>query len=307
MAIDTIYDPKATTIPVLRYLVAVADHRHFGRAAAACGVSQPTLSAQLATWERRMRILAFERGSHGIQVTPAGERVVTAARSALAAIRIVEESAASAKPPFFGPVRLGVIPTIAPDALPWMAPALEREHPSLELRLREATTAELGSLLHSGSIDIALVAILPGMSGMPLYLEPFVAALPRGHRLTTTKEVRAGDLADGTLLLLDEGHCLRGQALEVCGHGAASGTGTDYRATSLATLRRLVAAGMGTTVLPALSVDADDRAITCRPLAGTPTRTVGLLWRDGDPRTTAYHMLGATIRKAAPRDRVRPA
>jgi LysR family hydrogen peroxide-inducible transcriptional activator len=304
MAIDPIYDPKATTIPVLRYLVAVADHRHFGRAAAACGVSQPTLSAQLATWERRMRILAFERGGHGIQVTPAGERVVAAARAALSGIRLVEESAAAAKPPFFGPVRLGVIPTIAPDALPWMAPALERAHPSLELRLREATTAELSALLQSGSIDLALVAMLPGMSGLPLYQEPFVAALPRGHRLAAAKEVSAGDLADGTLLLLDEGHCLRGQALEVCGHGAAAGT--DYRATSLATLRRLVAAGLGTTVLPALAVDPDDRAVICRPLAGKPSRTVGLLWREGDPRADAYQLIGATIRKAAPRDQVRP-
>jgi LysR family transcriptional regulator, hydrogen peroxide-inducible genes activator len=301
---DHIPDAKATTIPVLRYLIALAEHRHFGRAAAACGVAQPTLSAQLSAWERRMRIQAFERGPHGVRVTPAGERVVAAARTALAALCAVEDAAGAAKPPFYGPVRLGIIPTVAPDALPWIASALEHAHPDLELPVREATTAELTDLLSAGGIDIALVALLPGMHGQALYIEPFLAALPRGHRLAGRREIDAAALAGERLLLLDEGHCLRGQALDLCGHGAAS-LGADYRSTSLATLRRLVAAGLGVTVLPALSVEDDDRSIVCRPLAGSPSRTIGLLWREQDPRADAFRLIAATIRKAAPRASVR--
>ena len=300
--VDAIYDTKATTIPVLRYLVAVAEHRHFGRAAAACGVAQPTLSAQLATWEKRLGIQVFDRDHHGVRVTPAGERVVTAARAALAALRAVEDAAGAAQPPFFGPLRLGIIPTIAPDLLPWFTRALEREHPDLDLRLREATTAELRALLDAGAIDVAVVALLPGMEGHALYREPFLAALPRGHRLAAEERIDASALTGERLLLLDEGHCLRGQALDLCGRVQTGGT--DVRATSLATLRRLVGAGLGTTLLPALAVDPDDRSITCRPLEGAPSRTIGLLWRPGDARADAYRLLGGLIRKAAPKGQV---
>lgn len=304
---DPVYDPKATTLPVLRYLVALAEHRHFGRAAEACHVAQPTLSAQLAAWERRMHLTVFERDPRGVRVTPAGERVVAAARAALAALRAVEDAASTAAAPFFGPVRMGVIPTIAPDALPWVVRAIERTHPDLDLPLREATTAELLAILGSGGIDVALLAHLPGIDQrhhwQPLYREPFLAALPRGHVLAREREVAPARLGEERLLLLDEGHCLRGQALELC-HRAAAASGADYRATSLATLARLVAAGMGVTVLPALSAGSD--GVVCRPISGQPDRVVGLAWRRDDPRADAYGLLAATIRKAAPREVVRP-
>lgn len=301
--IEPVYDPKATSLPVLRYLVAVAEHRHFGRAAAACGVSQPTLSAQLAGWERRMGVNVFERGPRGALPTPDGERVVAAARSALAALRAVEEAAGSGAGPLHGPVRLGVIPTVAPDALPWLARGLERELPGLHMPVREATTAELGALLDAGGIDVALLALLPGMDGMPLWHEPFVAALPRGHRLASRKELDAADLAGDDLLLLEEGHCLRGQALALCGsRGAAAGA---YRATSLPTLIRLVGAGLGITVLPALSAQNAGGDVVCRPLAGEPTRTIALRWRSADPRAEDYRRLGLAMRKAAPRPPLR--
>lgn len=298
--IDGIYDTRATTIPVLRYLVAIADHRHFGRAAAACGVTQPTLSAQLAAWEQRMGVQVCERHARGVRLTPVGERVAVAARQALAALAAVED-AARAEPPFYGPLRLGIIPTVAPYALPWLVPALERAFPKLDLRVREATTAELEAALQAGAIDAALLALLPGMSGEPLYHEAFLAALPQRHRLASLAEIAPAQLAQERLLLLDEGHCLRGQALELCGQASVA---SGYRATSLATLVRLVAAGHGCTVLPALA-DEQLPGVVCRPLAGRPTRTIGLRTRPGDPRREAWQQLVAVIRRHAPKDRVR--
>lgn len=307
--IDSIYDPRATSIPALRYLVAVAQHRHFGRAATACRVSQPTLSAVLAQWERRMRLRVFERGQGGVCVTAAGERVVAAARAALVALEGVESAARSATPPFWGPVRLGVIPTVAPYLLPLAAPALERAWPDLELPVREATTDELLAGLARGTLDVALLALLPQwpatVAHEPLYHEPFLLAVPRGHRLASAAAGRRGALADDLagerVLLLDDGHCLRGQALAACRlRDADPRAGADYRAASLETLRELVALGMGVSLLPALAARPDPR-IRLLPLREPEAgRDVVLAWRAGDPRAEAYRLLAAPIRRALP-------
>jgi LysR family hydrogen peroxide-inducible transcriptional activator len=304
MADPAIFDPRATTIPVLRYLVALADHGHFGRAAAAAGVAQSTLSTVVADWEQRMRCPVFTRDRRGVHPTPAGERIIAAARNALAALAEVEAVAGSAKPPFFGPVRLGVIPTVGPYALPFVTSALAEAFPGLELPLREATTAELLAALEGGRLDIALLALLPGMEARwavaPLYHEPFLAALPARHPLAGEAEVQPEALLTSGLLLLDEGHCLREQAMSLCRARPGAGTGADFRATSLETLRQIVAAGGGTTLLPALAVGEPDPRLAVRPLAGGPGRDIALIWRRNDPRAAAYQQLAGPIRKRLP-------
>jgi LysR family transcriptional regulator, hydrogen peroxide-inducible genes activator len=229
---------------------------------------------------------------------------VAAARAALAAVAAVEHAAAEAKPPFFGPVRLGSIPTVAPYALPFVTQALERAHPTLELPIREGTTAELLSALDHGRIDVALLALLPGMSERyacaPLYREPFLVAMPRNHALAARKQVTMMDVAQERLLLLDEGHCLREQALELCRlRSETAGVGADYRATSLETLRQMVAAGAGITVLPLLAGGEADKRVAIKPWPGAE-RTIVLLWRSTDPRGDAYARLAPPIRAALP-------
>ncbi len=310
MTIDPIYDPKATTLPVLRYVVALAEHRHFGRAAAAASISQPTLSALVARWEAQMQCRLFERGAGGVQPTPAGERVIAAARIALAAIEAVETAAIAAKPPFYGPVRLGVIPTVAPYALPIVTRALEKVFPTLELPIREGMTAELLGALDTKRLDVALIAETAGMTERyaidALYDEPFLVALPRGHRLGARSTIAPDDLAHERLLLLDEGHCLRDQALALCQRASPPASGADYRATSLETLRQIVASGAGVTILPALAVGEDDRRLVLRPLSGEPAqRTIVLAWRRDDPRAEGYRLLGGPIRRMLPRDVVK--
>lgn len=304
MADPALFDPRATTIPVLRYLVALADHGHFGRAAAAAGVAQSTLSAVVADWEQRLRCPVFTRDRRGVHPTPAGERIIAAARHALAALAEVEAVAGSAKPPFFGPVRLGVIPTVGPYALPFVTSALAETFPGLELPLREATTAELLAALEGGRLDLALLALLPGMEARwavaPLYHEPFLAALPARHPLAGEAEIQPEALFDSGLLLLDEGHCLREQAMSLCRARPGAGTGADFRATSLETLRQIVAAGGGTTLLPALAVGEPDPRLAVRPLAGGPGRDIALIWRRNDPRAAAYQQLAGPIRKRLP-------
>jgi LysR family hydrogen peroxide-inducible transcriptional activator len=311
MTIEPIYDPRATTVPVLRYLVALAEHRHFGRAAAAARISQPTLSAQIAAWERSLGVQVFVRDRAGVRPTPAGERIIAAARQALRAVEAVEGAAATALPPFFGPVRLGVIPTVGPYALPFLTRSLERAFPDLDLPIREDTTGNLLAGLEAGRVDVAVLALPAGpddrFGHRALYHEDFVAAVPKGHRLAAAEVIAASELAGERLLLLDEGHCLRDQALSLCQRRKPTEGGADYRATSLETLRQLVAAGAGVTVLPALAVGEPDRRLVIRPLSDRAAgRTIGLVWLADDPRAAAYGQLAPAIRKALPAA-VRPA
>lgn len=311
-----VFTPRATTIPVLRYLVAVADLGHFGKAAHACSVSQPTLSAQIAQWERRMGVVVFERAGAGARVTPVGEAIVAEARQLLAGLERLEAATGRLQAPFFGAVRLGVIPTVGPYLLPLIGPALEQAFPDLELPLREDQTDPLLEALGVGRLDCAILAEVPGLAGgrvvVPLYQEPLFVALPRGHRLESQASISARDLAQERVLLLDEGHCLREQALELCQLRERDERGADWRATSLETLRQLVALRRGCTVLPALAAGEGagtptaGGAISLRPLADRKAmRSICLVWRASDPRGDAYRLLVPAIRAAMPRSQVR--
>lgn len=308
--IDRIYDPKATSVPVLRYLVAVAAHRHFGRAAEACFVTQPTLSAQIAKWERAMGLVVFERHAHGADVTPAGEAIVARAREALDALAAVERAAEGAEDPLAGHLRLGLIPTVAPGLLPLLLPATRRAHPELELGVVEDTTDHLLAELRAHRIDLAVMALpvaMDGLLGEALYDEAFIAAVPAKHPLAERKALRAEEVAAALpLLLLAEGHCLRDQALSACRQPPRADRGADLRATSLATLRQLVAAGGGATLLPALEAGGRQKGIALRPLSGGEHRRIALLWRATDPRGEAYRTVAVTWRAALPDDVVTP-
>ncbi len=299
---DALYDPRATTIQVVRYLIAVADHRHFGRAAAACMVSQPTLSAQITQWERRLGQQVFERTGNGVRLTPIGVRVVATARTVLAGVRALEQAAAQATPPFFGQLRVGVIPTLGPYLLPVVGPAIQGRWPALSWPVGEYTTLDLLDRLDRNLLDVAIVAVIAGLSQRheveALFEEPFLAALPCHHRLAAAARVTPAELGAEDLLLLEDGHCLRDQALELCGPEAAQGPAGDFRATSLETLRQFVALGHGVTVLPALAAYAtrfDDRVVV-RPMLGRKaSRSIALVWRGGDVRSPVYRLFGQVI------------
>jgi LysR family hydrogen peroxide-inducible transcriptional activator len=300
--IDALYDPRATTIQVVRYLIAVAEHRHFGRAAAACLVSQPTLSAQITQWERRLGQQVFERTGSGVRLTPIGEKVVAAARTALAGIQALEQAAAPSSPPFFGQLRVGVIPTLGPYLLPVVGAAIQARWPTLSWPVGEYTTLALLDRLTRNLLDVVIVAVIAGIrnqrESVTLFEEPFLAALPCHHRLASAARVTPAELGAEELLLLEDGHCLRDQALEVCGAQPAQGAAGDFRATSLETLRQFVALGHGVTVLPELAAHATrfDERIVVRPLDGRKaSRTIALVWRTGDVRNTGYRLFGQVI------------
>ena len=299
------FDPQATNTQHLRYIIALAEAGSFRKAAERLFIAQPTLSAAIAQWEQRMSCTVFERGARGTKLTPVGERVIAAARKALAALEAMEQLAIEATPPFFGPVRLGVIPTIGPYALPFVHRTIKEAFPDLHLPVEEATTAESLQSLDAGRIDIAMVALLGGMedrySVANIYSEPFYASLPEGHALADREQVEAQDLADNGLILLDEGHCLREQTLELCTLQQHKHAGPQYRATSLETLRHLVVAGHGVTVVPALALGQPRSGEVLRPLAYQAARTVSLLWRSGDPRAEGYELFVRALRKHMPR------
>ena len=308
MAIDL----SAITLTELRYAIAVADHRHFGRAARECSVTQPTLSAQVAKLERTLGATLFERSPKAVHPTPLGEAVVAQARLVIDAAAKVVELVESRKEPLSGPLRLGVIPTLSPYLLPWLVPHLRRAYPRLELVFRELKTADVEDELASHRLDCGVLALpvdAHGIVSVELFDEPFLWLIPAGHRHAARAQVREADLAGERVLLLDEGHCLREQALSICaaarrgraGEDAAGG-GADFRATSIETLRHMVSAGMGTTLLPALALEG-------RPTPGTvalpfappaPSRRMALCWRRTHPRAADFRALAAFVRENLP-------
>src|SRR5256884_9462691 len=227
----------------LRYLVAVADLRHFGRAAARCFVSQPTLSAQLKKLEQSLGLQLIERAPNNVSLTAAGEEIVARARRIIEASDEVVALARSQRDPPAGPLRLALLPTIGPYLLPRVAPAIRRALPRLELRLYEYQTAPMLERLRGGELDVGILARpveLDGLESHELYREAFVVALPERHPLAAHQTLRVADLHGETLLLLEDGHCLRDQALEVCSRAGVREP-QDFRATSLETLRQMVA------------------------------------------------------------------
>lgn len=282
----------------LEYLVALAEHRHFGRAAEACFISQPTLSTQIRKLETELGVALIERAPRQVMLTPAGEQVVSRAQAILAEASNIRGIAHRAADPEAASIRLGLIPTIAPYLLPHVVTPLRSRLPHLELLLVEEKTEVLLDHLGDGRIDAAVLALpVPGdhLHVEPLYNEDFVLAVPADHALTQhAGPVDLHVLGEESVLLLEEGHCLREQALEVCTlAGVAERVG--FRATSLETLRQMVAAGVGVTLLPELAVEPPvplSPAIRLMHFAEpTPQREVAMAWR----RTSVFGDLLSTV------------
>ena len=297
----------------LRYLVAVADHRHFGRAAEACFVSQPTLSTQIKKLERELGVELIERTPRQVMLTAPGERVVERARIVLAEADSIRRIAQQANDPESGTVRMGLFPTIAPYLLPHVVPHLRERFPNLELLLVEEKTEVILERLRDGKLDLGVLA-LPitdlGLQKAPLFREDFVLAVPAGHRLADIDgPLHLGDLQGENVLLLEEGHCLRHQALSVC-QLAGANEHTEFRATSLETLRQMVAAGVGVTLLPELAVQPPvpmSPAIRILRFAEpAPSRELALFWRDTNVYSSLYPQLAEVLRDL-PSDLVSPA
>jgi len=281
----------------LRYLVAVADLKHFGRAAARCFVSQPTLSAQLKKLERSLGVQLIERAPNNVSLTSAGEEIVTRARRILEASDEMVELASSQRDPLAGRLRLALLPTIGPYLLPRVAPALRKALPRLTLHLYEYQTAPMLERISAGQLDVGILALpveAPGCETRALFSEPFTVAVPEHHPLAAHKSIKVGDLKGETLLLLEDGHCLRDQALEVCSR-AGTRDAQDFRATSLETLRQMVATGAGVTLLPELASRGAwgaARGVAVRPFTRpAPARVVGAVWRKSSARRAAIDAL----------------
>lgn len=280
----------------LKYLLAVAEHGHFGRAAEACGISQPTLSVQVRKLEELLGVALFERASKTVKPTAACERLIGHVRAAVAEADAILAVARDLRDPFAGRFRLGIIPTLAPYLLPLVFAPLREALPRLEVEPWEDQTAGLVDRLRAHELDAALLATeVDGadLASRTLFSEPFLAALPPEHPMARREVVAEADLAPDILVLAD-GHCLRDQALAACGRDGA--LGGALRAASLPTLLNMVAAGYGTTLVPGLAAGAaQDAGIVLRPLAARAGRTVRIAWRARFPRRAAVEAMGEVI------------
>lgn len=291
----------------LVYLVAVADHGHFGRAAEACHASQPTLSGQIRKLEDYLGVEIFERSKRSVRLTAVGREILEHARVAVREAETIQTLASARRDPFHGPLSLGVIPTIGPYLMPLVLRPLIDAHPGLSLALTEETTDALVARLQAGELDAAILATghaAEGLDDIPLYDEPFWLAYPRGHPLDRVKSVTQADLARNHPLLLSDGHCLRDQALSVCGQPRVTGMGADLRASSLETLIYLVGAGYGTTLVPALAVRGGwttDLGVQVRKIdIPNAARRVRLVHRRAYPRIQVLESMANTIRGLLP-------
>jgi LysR family hydrogen peroxide-inducible transcriptional activator len=270
----------------LKYLVALAEHKHFGRAAAACFVSQPTLSTQIKKLEDELGVPLVERAPRKVMLTPAGREAAARARGIVAEVEQMKEAARRSRDPEAGTVRLGIFPTLGPYLLPHVVPAIRQRFPQLEMLLVEEKSDVLMAQLRNGQLDAALLALPINDDQLHtefLFEEPFVLAAPEGHPLTAHAALTMDDLSNQRLLLLQDGHCLRDQALDVC-HLAGALEKSEFQATSLETLRQMVAANVGVTLLPMLAVKppvARSQNIQLIPFQGNPhpNRRIAMIWR----------------------------
>jgi LysR family hydrogen peroxide-inducible transcriptional activator len=294
------------TLQELKYLVALADHGHFGRAAEACFITQSTLSTQIKKLEEFLGVTLFDRSLKRVTPTPIGREILAAARNIVEESERIRELAKHAQDPMSRTLHLGVIPTLGPYYLPHALTLVHKKHPGLRLLLREEMTPQILEHLVDGKLDAGLLA-LPitddSLRVEPLFYEPFLAALPAGHPLAKRDVLKVTDIMAEKLLLLDEGHCLRDQALDVCGTGSRGRE--EVRATSLETLRQMVGMGLGLTLLPALAVDAGPRvgkkSVEIRPFKSPPPgRTIGLAWRKRAPFPETFERLAATLKASLP-------
>jgi LysR family hydrogen peroxide-inducible transcriptional activator len=292
------------TLQDLRYVVALAEHGHFVRAATACNVSQSTLSTQIKNLERDLGVKLFERTTKSVSVTGIGREIVGRARQVMEEVDAITSVGQQISGPLSGEFSLGVIPTLGPYVLPWLVPALKQDYPELRLALREDLTAPLLERLSSHRLDAALVALpVPDarLETLPLFDEPFWFAEPKGRKPAAARIMREDELRGQRLLLLTEGHCLRDQALAICGTDNREDEG-DFRATSLETILQMVATGLGSTLLPAMACsDARARSVTMRPLEEGVGRRIGLVWRRSYPRSRDIHLLAETLRAHLPK------
>ena len=290
------------SIKQLKYLCAVAEHKHFTKAADACFVTQSTLSAAIAELESQLDAKVFERNKKSVLITPLGEKLLKQARVILGDVEDFVALAKAHAEPLSGDLRLGVIPTIGPFLLPPMLTSLRRNFPKLKLFLKEEMSAQLERQLQQGQLDLIILALpyaLPDMEVISLCKDEFLLCLPPGHALEKLKQVEQGQLRGESLLLLEEGHCLRDHALEACQLKAAA-TDIVYQGNSLHTLVQMVANGLGLTLLPAMSVAADvlgDTHLSIKHFSNENVdREIGMAWRKTDPRRDDYLLLAEHIK-----------
>ena len=289
------------------YIIAVAEHGHFGKAASACHVSQPTLSGQIRKLEEDIGLAIFERTKRMVRVTPAGERIIERAKASLAAAESIREIAATMKNPFSGPFRLGVIPTIAPYLMPRLIPAIARAAPALQLGVTERFTKDLETALADGDLDAALLATepeAPRLSSVALYEEPFWVAMPQGHPLGSREEIDLADLEGERLLLLSQGHCLRDQVLSFYPAIRADPSTIGTEETSLTTTLALVGGGFGITLVPAMSLAGpwvtDAGIVVRRETSGKARRRVRLAFRGSFSRMALIEKVADVIAATLP-------
>lgn len=294
------------TLTELRYLVALAQQRHFGRAAEACFVSQPTLSVAIKKLESELGVELFERRKLEVTLTSAGERIIRQAQRVLEEVAVIRELADEGRDQLNGPLRVGAIYTVGPYLFPHLIPVLHERAPHMPLVIEENYTAQLAHRLRQGELDLIVIA-LPfteqGIVTLPIYDEPFVVVIPSGHPWQERERIPVAALAEESLLLLGRGHCFRDQVLDAC-PACAHGTGADQLAqtvegTSLETVRHMVASGMGITVLPATAAGADryaQRLVKVRRFAPPePQRRIALAWRKSFPRPKAIEAVRQAI------------
>ena len=289
------------TLTELRYIVAVARERHFGRAAEACFVSQPTLSVAVKKLEEELGVQLFERGPGEVTITPAGLKIVEQAQRVLEEASRIRDLAAAGRDPLVGPLRLGAIYTIGPYLLPKLIPILRRTAPAMQLHIQENFTHRLSDSLKAGEVDVILIAlpfVEPGIETRAVYDEPFFVAVPKGHAWEERKRLTSDELTKESLLLLGEGHCFRDQVLEFC-HTTRT---RAIEGGSLETIRQMVASGVGITVLPSTSISpaTGSELIRIVPFARpVPSRRVALAWRKSFPRPEAIEALRRAILAAS--------
>jgi LysR family transcriptional regulator, hydrogen peroxide-inducible genes activator len=288
------------TLTELRYVVALAQERHFGHAAAKCFVSQPTLSTAVLKLEAELGTVLFERRKHEVLITPKGERIVEQALRVLEEAALIKGIANQSKDELTGALRVGVIPTVGPYLVPDLIPVLRRRAPAMPLEIEENLTANLNELLRNGKLDVIVIALpfaAPGIVTRPLYDEPFAVVVPLGHRWQHKSKLKAHDLPSENVLMLHAGHCFRGQVVEACPELSRADSG-GLQGGSLETIRQMVASGLGVSVLPAraLTPKHQNKLLRVVPFDNpAPSRRIALAWRKSFPRPAAIEALRQAI------------
>ena len=295
------------TLTELRYIIAVADEKHFGRAATKCFVSQPTLSIGVKRLEDELGVTLFERSKTGVHLTAVAEQLVEKARNILREVDSFKELSDHVKDPFFAPLRIGAIYTIGPYLFPALLPALKTAEPRIKLYIEESFTGTLRQMLKKGQLDAIIVALPftePDVEVRELYTEPFEVLLPANHPWTSESRIPPKQLHTENVLLLGEGHCFRDQVIDACpalSRSAHDRNNVVAEGSSLETLRHMVASGLGVTVLPASAAGLENYApgyLKTKPFTKPePSRTVAIAWRKQFPRTEAIDLLIDVIRK----------